>query len=221
MKKNRIKAFIFDFDYTLGDSTNGIALSINHAMEQLGYPVRSLTDIRKTVGLSLKDTFFALTSDEDIEKAEQFATLFKQKADEVMVDNTELYSGVKDVLQKLKASGYKIGIVTTKYRYRIESILNKFDAKELVDQIVGGEDVKIEKPNPEGLLFAIAHFGLENEEVLYVGDSLVDAKTAANAQVNFAGVLTGTTTREDFSQYDFVYIGEDVESVYRFVIDED
>lgn len=28
------KAVIFDFDYTLGDSTNGIVLSINHALEK-------------------------------------------------------------------------------------------------------------------------------------------------------------------------------------------
>lgn len=31
------KAVIFDFDYTLGDSTNGIVLSINHALEKLGF----------------------------------------------------------------------------------------------------------------------------------------------------------------------------------------
>ena len=31
-----LKAIIFDFDYTLGDSTNGIALSINYALEELG-----------------------------------------------------------------------------------------------------------------------------------------------------------------------------------------
>lgn len=31
------KAVIFDFDYTLGDSTNEIVLSINHALEKLGF----------------------------------------------------------------------------------------------------------------------------------------------------------------------------------------
>lgn len=59
-------------------------------------------------------------------------------------------------------------------------------------------DVKIEKPNPEGLLFAIQHLKVKHMEILYVGDSLVDVKTAENAKVKFAGVLTGTTTRDDF-----------------------
>lgn len=32
-----IKAVVFDFDYTLGDSTQGIALGINYALGQMGH----------------------------------------------------------------------------------------------------------------------------------------------------------------------------------------
>ena len=99
-----LKAIIFDFDYTLGDSTNGIAQSINFALERLGYAARSMEDIKKTIGLSLKETYFKLTSSENTDEAEQFAKLFKQKADAVMVANTELYPDVKEVLQNLKAN---------------------------------------------------------------------------------------------------------------------
>lgn len=42
-----LKAIIFDFDYTLGDSTNGIALSINYALEKLGYAISNIEDIKK------------------------------------------------------------------------------------------------------------------------------------------------------------------------------
>ncbi|MDD6811956.1 MAG: HAD family hydrolase [Lachnospiraceae bacterium] len=213
-----LKAIIFDFDYTLGDSTNGIAICINYALGKLGYSARNLSDIRRTVGLSLKDTYAALTFDENLDKAEKFAKLFIEKADEVMVDNTELYTGVKDVLHKLKVKGYQTGIVTTKFRYRIEKILNKFDAEELIDIIVGADDVKVEKPNPEGLLWTVAHLNLRKENVLYVGDSLVDAKTAENAKVDFAGVLTGTTTKEEFEKHPSVYIGKDITEIYDFIL---
>jgi len=171
-----IKAVIFDFDYTLGDSTNGIVLSVNYALEQLGHSVRDITEIRKTIGLSLKDTYSVLTSRCNVSEAEQFAKLFKEKADEVMVVNTELYNGVKDVLKDLKNKGYKIGIATTKFHYRIEQILCKFEVNELIDVIIGAEDVKIEKPDPEGLLCAMECLNLEKDNVLYVGDSLVDAQ---------------------------------------------
>lgn len=135
-----------------------------------------------------------------------------------MVANTELYAGVKEVLQQLKNKGYRIGIVTTKFHYRIEQILSKFEANELVDVIVGAEDVKIEKPNPEGLLWAIEHLGIEKENVLYVGDSLVDAKTAQNAGVGFIAVLTGTTSKEEFEEYDNIYIGENVPDIANYLI---
>ena len=156
-----------------------------------------------------------LTGRTDEQEAARFTALFKEKADEIMVDCTQLYPGVPEVLQKLKRDGYRVGIVTTKYRYRIEDILKRFNGTEWIDLIVGGDNVKVEKPDPEGLLWAIDKLGVEKDEILYVGDSLVDAKTAANAGVRFAAVLTGTTTREAFAGYDPVMIAENVVEVYR------
>lgn len=213
-----LKAIIFDFDYTLGDSTNGIALCINYALGELGYANQNITDIKKAIGLSLKETYFTLTSNNNLNEAEQFAKLFKEKADSVMVANTKLYVGVKDVLQKLRTKGYKLAIVTTKFHYRIEQILSKFNANELIDIIVGAEDVKIEKPNPEGLLWTIDYLEAKNEEVLYVGDSLVDAKTAENAKVKFHAVLTGTTSRDDFRSYNSTYIGENISDICKYIL---
>ena len=213
------KAIIFDFDYTLGDSTEGIVACVNYAMEAMGLKTQEESRIRKTIGLTLKETYKALTGDASDEAAENFRQLFVKKADEVMVAGTVLYQGVKEILQELRDRGYKIGIVTTKYSYRIRDIFTKFDALSLLDLIVGGDDVKVEKPSPEGLLYAIDRFGFDKKEVLYVGDSIVDAKTAKNADVDFAAVLTGATTREEFAQYPKVLLGEHVGDVYTYITD--
>lgn len=178
------KAFIFDFDYTLGDSTNGIFASVNYALKELGYPEKNIEEVKRTIGLTLKQTYKTLTKKQDEGEAQKFADLFKKKADEVILPNTTLYPDVMDVLQKLKNQGGKIGIVTTKYHYRIDAILEKYSAGSLVDIIVGGDDVKVEKPDPEGLLLAIRRLQLEKNQVLYIGDSLVDARTATNAGVD-------------------------------------
>ena len=168
--------------------------------------------------MSLGDTYAALTGSHDSEKSLLFSKYFKEKADQVMVENTVLYDGVKETLESLRAGGMKIGIVTTKFHYRIEQILSKFGALELVDLIVGAEDVKLEKPDPEGLLWAIEHIGACKENILYVGDSLVDAKTAQNAKVRFAAVLTGTTTREEFEKYPHMVITENVSCLHGFIL---
>lgn len=212
------KAVVFDFDYTLGDSTNGIVMSVNHALDKLGYPEKSVEEIKPTIGLSLKNTFAFLTGKDSGDEPGLFAQYFKEKADLVMTDNTELYDGVTENISALKSRGYKIGVVTTKYHYRIEQILVRYDLVKWIDFIAGSDDVKIEKPDPEGLLLAAGHFGLGRENILYVGDSLVDAQTAQNASVAFAGVLTGTTKREDFEQYPFIYLGNDVKEVCQKIL---
>lgn len=212
------RAIIFDFDYTLGDSTNGIVLSINYALSKLGYEKKDTETIRKTIGLSLKDTFIALTGDKDEDKPQLFTKYFKEKADMVMVDNTRIYPGVLESLRSLKMRGYTIGIVTTKYHYRIEQILEKYNASQLIDFIVGGDDVKVEKPSPEGILWIINQLELDKKHVLYIGDSIVDSKTAMNADVDFAAVLTGTTKKEEFLQYNNIFIGNDVNDVCRNIL---
>ena len=57
----KYRAVLFDFDYTLGDSTKGIVLSANAALQRMGLEAQSEEAIRRTVGLSLRDTYRALT----------------------------------------------------------------------------------------------------------------------------------------------------------------
>ena len=132
------------------------------------------------------------------------------ETDQVMVDRTRLYPAVRPVFEELRRQGCRIGIVTTKYHYRIDQILDKFQIAGLVDVIVGAEDVKAEKPSPEGLLYAMEQLGADRSEVLYTGDSVVDAKTAAAAAVDFAGVLTGTTSSREFELFDHICIVRDL-----------
>lgn len=57
---------------------------------------------------------------------------------------------------------------------------------------------------------AIKQPGTDQKEVLYTGDSVVDAKTAAAAAVDFAGVLTGTTSSREFELFDHICIVRDL-----------
>lgn len=51
---------------------------------------------------------------------------------------------------------------------------------------------------------------MRKEEILYVGDSAVDAAAAERADVDFAGVLTGTTPEEALRGRTCVWIGKEV-----------
>jgi phosphoglycolate phosphatase len=206
---------IFDFDYTLADATYGIVSSFNHAFSRLEIPICDSESIKRTVGLSLDEAFVQLTGYNDKTLINSFRNFFREKADEVMSKNTVLFEDTVSTLQRLKSEGINTGIVTTKYHFRIDETLNFHGISDLVDVIVGGEDVKMPKPSPEGLLLAIDSLNAELNEVLYVGDSLIDAKTALAASVDFAAVTTGTTNENEFLQYPCVKILKSLSELFN------
>lgn len=217
--KRNLKAIIFDFDYTLGDSTKAIVISSNYALEKLGYPAKSIEEISKTIGMPIKDIYLELTENESEGDLSLFIQYFVEKIDQIVADYSDLYPDTKTVLRNLRERGYKTAIVTTKRSYQVKQILEKCEATELFDMIVGSDNVNAEKPDPKGILHVLKELKLKNEEVLYVGDSLVDAKTAENAGVKFTAVLTGTTKREDFEKQKYAYIAENLEEVFEYILD--
>lgn len=211
----RYSTILFDFDYTLADATKGIVSSFNYAFSRLDLPECNPESIKKTVGLPLDKAFIQLTNSRNEALTNRFLSLFREKANKVMSRDTVLYTDTVNTLRYLKRSGFNTGIVTTKHHFRIVETLNLHGALDLIDIIVGGEEVKVPKPSPEGLLLAIDSLKEERSNVLYIGDSLIDAKTALAANVDFAAVTTGTTEKAEFSQYPHIKIVNNLSELFN------
>ena len=202
----KMEAILFDFDFTLADSSKGVEECITYGFTMLDLPIPSKQEIFKTIGLSLKDTFLTLAGTQNKKKVEAFSQYFIQKADKVMADLTIIFENVHNVIHLLKNHGFTLGIVSTKFRYRIESILARDNLLHYFDIIIGGEDVNTHKPDPESLLLAINILKLSPSQVLYIGDSITDAETAKRAGISFLPVLSGMTLQETFKKYNTVGI---------------
>ena len=200
------RSVIFDFDYTLADSSAGVIECVNHALQGLSLPTSSDDAIRHTIGMSLPCALVALTGEDHAEHADEFQRLFMERADEVMHDATMLFEFVPSLLDSLSRHGITLGIVSTKFRRRIEAVLQRDNLTGRFEVIVGGEDVKALKPDPTGLLRAAARLDGNVERCLYVGDSVTDGEAAPRAGVPFAAVLSGVTERHAFAQYEPVMI---------------
>jgi len=194
-------AVIFDFDYTLADSSKGVFGCINYALRSMGEAPCHWDECCATIGLSLPATYASLTGESDPERGAVFHRLFVERADQIMVSNTELYAGVSDVVHRLTASGLVLGILSTKFRYRIRQILDRYELTEQFLMIVGGEDVEKHKPDPEGMRLFLSKTSVKPDQAVLVGDSLTDAETAFRSSVDFVAVLTGTTSADQFSAY--------------------
>ena len=198
--------YLFDFDYTLADSSRGIVMCYRNVLERHHHTGITDETIKRTIGKTLQESFSIMTGITDADTLEMYRKEYVKEADTHMTANTFLFPETIEVLTRLKTNGAKLGIISTKYRYRIMELLGKKLPENFLDIIVGGEDVQHPKPAPEGVLFAIGHLGCRKEDVLYVGDSTVDAETAQAAQVDFAGVLHGATTYDELAAYPHVAI---------------
>ena len=204
-----IQTIIFDFDYTLVDSARGTIDGVNYAFEKMGLPTASDAAVRRAIGLSLPDILTRLAGDTYTKHVDEFTRLFLQRADETMVALAEFYAEVPQTVKALQGLGIHLAIVSQKWRGYIQLILEKENLLEAFEVIVGGRDAPY-KPDPEGLLSAVAQTGSIPENCLYVGDSVTDAETARRAGVAFVAVLSGVTPRTAFESYDVYAILEDV-----------
>ena len=186
-------ALIFDFDYTLADSSDGVVACFNYAFRVQGHQEAEPNAIRNTIGLSFEFAFVELFGPDHGVDLERFKHDFLEHSDDIMVDNTHILPGVSETISILADRGYRIGIVSTKHRPPIVSVLEREGIRPCFDIIVGGGEVKTHKPGPEGLLRTICEFKTQPARVLYVGDGVTDAQTAKNANTPFVAVLTGPT----------------------------
>ena len=193
--------YLFDFDYTLADSSRGIVTCFQNVLKRHGYTAVTDEEIKRTIGKTLEDSFSILTGITDAQQLADFKKEYGKEADEHMTVNTMLFLETKSVLIALKDAGARIGIISTKFRFRIKELLSLHFPENFMDIIIGGEDVKTAKPSPEGLLLAIKQLHVTKAETLYIGDSIVDAETAQAAGVDFAGVTHGVTTAQELGRY--------------------
>lgn len=217
----KLKAILFDFDYTLGDGTEEIVISMNYALENMGYAHQTTEEIRKTIGLNVEEALEIFEGVTDPVVQKRFVDFFVEKINEIVSTQTKLFPDAENVLKALKEKGYKVAIVSTKHDNQLEAIVKKFHIEKFVDMIIGSNNVPTPKPAPYGIYKVLEEMNLEKEEIFYVGDSVVDAKTAENAGVQFAAVLTGTTKREEHESYNHVCIAENLEEIYSFILNRE
>jgi phosphoglycolate phosphatase len=210
---NEHRVFLFDFDYTLANSSEGIVMCYQHVLQRHQFNNISEDTIKRTIGKTLEESFQIMTGIEEADVLEGYRKEYVAEADKFMTAHTHLFPETKEVLETLKERGNQVGIISTKYRFRIEEFVNQHFEKGFFDIIIGGEDVTANKPDPQGIFTAVERLGCQKEEVLYIGDSTVDAETAERAGVDFVGVLNGVTPCRKLEAYPHLKIVTDLTGV--------
>ena len=201
LELERYQLFLFDFDLTLADGSTCIVESYKQVLQNHGYSHTDESTIRRTIGLTVEESFNRLTGITDVAQLAELKEEYSSICRPQIVERTSFYpDGVRFILY-LFHTGRKLGIISTKESRTIWKCLGYRGLESLFSLVIGRGDVVSAKPSPEGIEKAIHCMGCAKSQTLYLGDSLVDAMAAQLAFVDFVGVLKGNYTAEDFKDF--------------------
>ena len=187
---------IFDLDGTLLDTLTDLAASVNYALDTMGYPLRTKSEICSFVGNGVRLLVSrAVPENTSREDADKTFGIFSEYYAKHMNDTTRPYAGLCEVLAELKKRGYKTAVVSNKYDVAVKHLCKDFFGANV--DIAVGESEKIKrKPAPDGVYAVLKELNSQKEQAVYVGDADTDFNTAKNAEVDFVGVSWGFRPRD-------------------------
>ncbi|KPA22064.1 Phosphoglycolate phosphatase, chromosomal [Shimia sp. SK013] len=204
------KAVIFDLDGTLVDSAPEIQDSVNRVWMARGYAPFDLPTVISFVGKGLPNLIRLAMASRGVDDAE-----YQSLHDEVLAiynaadgSLTRPYQGVAETLISLQTHGIRLGICTNKPENAARHVLQLLGWDQVFDVVIGGDTLAWRKPDPRPLEAVWNAMG--RGSALYVGDSEIDAETAAAAGVKFALFTEGYRKKPvDELPHDYVFSNYD------------
>jgi len=192
----KFDTILFDLDGTLLNTLDDLADSVNMVMETEGYPLRTKDEIKAFIGDGVKLLMKrALPDHTDEEEVQRCLTLFREIYKKNMLNQTNPYPGIQELLNQLKNMNLKIGVISNKPDLATKELCGLFFQGK-VDAAIGDNHERQKKPAPDNVFEAMKQLQSSREGSLYLGDSNVDMQTAKNAGLTCVGVTWGYRSRE-------------------------
>lgn len=196
---DHIQAVFFDLDGTLLDTADDIANATNRVLVHHGLAPRPLTEIRPFIGGGITSILTNLFT----HPPKQISTaLLRQQIlqsyQQSMLQHTQLFNGMIDVLTLLQTQQVPWGIITSKPAWLAEPLIAAI--KELMSAaiLVGRETLPVAKPHPLPLTYAARHLPqIAHQHCVYIGDAKTDIQAAQAAGMQSIAAAYGYILPQD------------------------
>lgn len=196
MSENKFKNVLFDLDGTVLDTLPDLVESANYALVALGYPAQTYEQVRRAIGRGIRNLLKDLMHCEDVAVLEKCRLIFKGYYDAHKAVHTKPYEGMTELVRSLKERGIKVFVISNKYDDAAKDLVYAFYG-DLFDGVYGSTDDMPPKPDRAVFDKVCREHSLSADECVYVGDSEVDIRFAANCGMKLAAVSWGFRTREE------------------------
>jgi len=205
----KFKAVLFDLDGTLLDTLEDLADSTNDVLQEYGFPAHPVDAYRYFIG----DGFYklierALPEDRREEKIihEAVARLDQVYGERWSV-KSKPYDGIPELLDRLAEHRLKMAILSNKPDDATREVVAHFLSRWDFETVLGARPGVPNEPDPSAALEIVDALKLNPQDFLYVGDTMIDMRTAVSADMFAAGALWG-----------FREVGELIEGGARMLI---
>ncbi len=177
-----MEAIVFDLDGTLFDSRKTIRRCLNETIVEYGKEPFG-EDVKDLIGKHLYE-ILALRGLDNEEAAERY----RQIQMETYKQDMRVFDGVLRMLNTLKEKEYRLGIATMRHGRITREVLDGMGIAHYFSSVVGTDDTKIPKPDPEHVLTVCRALGVGPERTIMVGDTIFDILSGKGAGCYTIGV---------------------------------
>lgn len=196
MRREEVRAVIFDLDGTLVDTSQGHIAAWKQALSESGVK-KSQREIWREFGKTSEEIARILLPSRIKRNARTVAKRKDHLFLEMGYESAEAIPGAKKTLSSLRGKGMKIAVCSSNPRITVERLLKRFRLIRLVDVYVSMDEVRRGKPAPDILLLAARRMELQPSSILVVGDSVYDVAAGKSAGMRTAGVASGASSSDE------------------------
>ena len=204
----KLKAVLFDIDGTLLDTHEYIYQAFEYSLGKHHHVSLSRKVLQTIMGKPLEECYKILTRLENVSEFTHTHHGFQLKNSHLV----KPFPNTISTLKNLKEKGMHIAAVTTRSGSTVKQTLEETKLIHYLNYIVTFEDVRMPKPDPEGIRKALAYFKIKPNEAIMVGDSDVDIIAGRNAGVATVGVSYGFHGK-DIAKSDPDYVIDDIREI--------
>ncbi len=203
------KVILFDLDGTLTDPKLGITKSVEYSLNNFGITVESLEDLTRFIGPPLYDSFSRYYGF-NREKTEEAITLFREYFSDKGIFENFIYPDIKNLLEKLKNSGLKLIVATSKPEVFATKIVDHFKIDHLFEK-VSGSMLNGDLSNKTDLIESILNdLPYSKDDILMIGDRKHDIIGANNNGIDSVGVSYGYSLPGELKEAGATYIVDNI-----------
>ena len=184
---------VFDVDGTLIDNEEAVLRSLQQTLEQKTERKFEPDDLRFALGIPGGDALARLGLADVPGIIEAWERNFSS-----LGPQTRVFGNIETMLSALKASGYALGVITSKTKSEYAQDVTKLfpSLSAFFEVVVCADDTERHKPHPDPMRFYMSRTGARVGEILYIGDSTYDYECADSAGVDFGLAVWGAKTSE-------------------------